>query len=421
LKLQIICFALASFLLGGVCFVVLGHIGKFFVFNYSETTNKKEIYEAAEKFQQYITDNGFNSKQWEKIADFNSERVYALSLHKGDGKESLNDGQKRKIEKGKSKLHSDDVQLLLPISYADGTFPTRFLYVPPRSTFFFTLLICGLVSFVIFFLAFYLLLKHKLAYIRGIESGISILESGDLRYKIEVKGKDELGRLALSVNSMSEALAERIEAEQRALMSGREIIGDLSHDIRTPLTILSGYVPMLLESRPLTTQQRDYLELIQKKTEQMSKRVDELLDYAVIYSGQRKLEKVTLQAKILIDQISAELAPLGALITDETPAVAYIDTDLSLLERVVDNILANLHKYADLTQAVRMSCKVDDGDLLLEIENAMLATAPVGGKSLGLKITAYIMERHGGSLATMQKGDYFLTVLRFPVRIKELK
>jgi len=414
LKLQIIAYALISILLGGACFALLTQLGKGVAVRYLETENHKTLYEAAERFQQYVTANRFSSKQWETFSDFD-ERVYVLSLQRDEGKENRGEGRQRKTERGKVKNQADESQLVLPINFTDGTFKTRFLYIPSKSALLLAWLISGLVSFVVFFLAFYLLLKQKLDYIRGIESGISILESGDLRHRIAVRGKDELGRLALSVNSMSEALTERIGAEQRALLSGREIIGDLSHDIRTPLTILSGYVPLLLETKPLTGQQRDYLELVRKKTEQMSRRVDELLDYAVIYSGQRKLEKVTLAAKTLLDQLNEELTPLGAVIIDKIPAGTCIDADPSLLERVLDNVLANLHKHADLEQQVSLTGEIDNGDLLLKIENTVLSTAPADGKSLGLKITSYIMERHGGSLTTMQKADRFLTELRFPV------
>lgn len=415
MKLQIICYALTSLLLGGVCFAVLGHLGQGVAVSYLETENNKTLYAAAERFQQYVAANGFNSKQWETISDFDDERVYVLSLQRSAGKENLADGRQRKTERGKVKKQSDEIQLVLPITFADGIFQTRFLYVPSKSAHLIAWLICGLVSFAIFLLTFYLLLKQKLDYIRSIESGISILESGDLRYRIDVQGKDELGRLAQSVNCMSEALTEKIVAEQRALLSGREIIGDLSHDIRTPLTILSGYLPLLLETRPLTMQQREYLELVRKKTEQMSRRVDELLDYAVIYSGQRQLAKITLAAKTLLEQLAEELTPLGAVIIDIIPAGTCIDADPSLLERVLDNVLANLHKYADLNQELRLTGEIDNGDLMLKIENTVLSTVAVDGKSLGLKITSYIMERHGGSLTTMQKADRFLTVLRFPV------
>ena len=416
LTLQIICYALISLLLGGACFAALDHVGKVYVFSYLETENKKCLYEAAERFQQYVAANGFSSKQWETITDFDDERVYVLSLHRDEGKENQGDGRKRKTERSKAKNYPDDIQLVLPIKYADGVFQTRFLYIPPKSGLLATLVLFGLVSFAVFFLAFYLLLKRKLDYIRGIESGISILEGGDLRYRIAVQGRDELGRLAQSVNCMSEALIERIGAEQRALISGREIIGDLSHDIRTPLTILSGYVPLLLESEPLTAQQREYLELVRKKTEQMSSRVDELLDYAVIYSGQRELEKVELAGRTLLDQLAEELTPLGAVIFDKTPAGIWIEADPALLDRVFDNVLSNLHKYADLEQEVHLTCKIDNGDLLLEIVNTVLSSAPADGKSLGLKITSYIMERHGGSLTTLQKGTCFTTALRFPVQ-----
>lgn len=420
LKLQIICYALGSLLLGVVLFAFLGNVGHHVLFGYLEPTwwNDEEIDKDIAEFQKYVSDNGISSDQWEDISDWNGEKIYVFPTRQIEDHGSQAHGRQNIIEIEKNRQHSDVAQVMFPITYTDGVFQTLFLYTQPSLWLFLTVFACGLVSFAMFVFIFYQLLRRKLDYIREIESGISILEGGDLGYKIDVKGKDELGRLAISVNGMSESLSERIDAEQRAVQSGREIIGDLSHDIRTPLTILSGYVPLLLEGEPLTMKQREYLELIGRKTEQMSHRVNELLDYAVIYSGQRKPEKMTMNVNTLIKQFSKELSPLGAIIADETPPDAFIDADPALLERVFDNILSNLHKYADPKREIWLTCKITDDSLLIKVENTVLTTDRSEGKSLGLKITAHIMEGHGGSLTATQKNNRFEIFLRFPLRIE---
>ena len=420
LKLQIICYSLGSLFLGVVLFAFLGNVGHYILFRYLEPTwNDGEIDKDIAEFQKYVSDNEISSDQWEDISDWNGEKIYVLSTRQIESHGNQPHRRQNIIDREKDEWDSDVAQVMFPITYTDGVFQTWFLYTQPSSNLFLTVFACGIVSFAMFVFIFYLLLRRKLDYIREIESGISILEGGDLGCKIDVKGKDELGRLATSVNGMSESLSEKIEAEQRAVQSGREIIGDLSHDIRTPLTILSGYVPLLLESEPLTMKQREYLELIGRKTEQMSHRVNELLDYAVIYSGQRKPEKITLNVNTLVNQFYKELSPLDAIVTtDETPPDVFIDADPALLERVFDNILSNLHKHADPKREIRLICKITDNSLLIKVENAILTTDTSEGKSLGLKITAHIMESHGGSLTTTLKGDRFQTVLRFPLRIE---
>lgn len=307
-------------------------------------------------------------------------------------------------------------QTTADIIYSDGVAEICVVYFVDRAAYAWGILIIGCISAVVFFGRFYFLLNRKLNYISEIENGVNILESGDLSYQLAVLGEDELSRLAVSINEMSSSLAGRIETEKQALLSGREMIGDLSHDIRTPLTILSGYIPLLLESEPLTDTQREYLELMDKKTGQMRRRVDELLDYATIYSGQRKPQKRTLSARALVEQFSSELVHFNPAVENRIGDDAIISADPELLDRVFDNLISNLHKHADTAQPVSLSCRLVGQRIEFELENSIAENAAAAqGNTMGHKIVEYIMQLHGGSVAVRQKDKHYAVTLTFPM------
>lgn len=108
-------------------------------------------------------------------------------------------------------------------------------------------------------------IRRKLKYITKIESELKILGGGDLTYPITIKGKDELASLAKEVERMRCALLERQETEEAALEANRGLVTAMSHDLRTPLTALIGYLELLKLDSDYTEQQGSICNLPVKK------------------------------------------------------------------------------------------------------------------------------------------------------------
>jgi signal transduction histidine kinase len=417
LRLEIVRYVLLSLLLALIC---LGFISfswqSLFTWIIEPKLADKALASGVIHFQEYVTDQKISSTDINMIYGWTDGAVLAFASGINDVHGDQNRGRASwQMQGGRGDSKNWDTQIFTKIAYSNGSVNTRFVYVSNSTVFFLGILLAAVFSCILFFLHFYHLLNRKLNYITEIEDGISILESGDLSYIVPVHGEDELGRLALSINSMSKSLTERIASEQQALLTGREIIGDLSHDIRTPLTILSGYIPILLESHPLTDEQREYLEMMNKKTDQMRIRIDELLDYATIYSGQVKMKRIHMNAKALIVQLIEELAPFHPETSDSISAECFVYADPVLLERIFDNLLSNIHKYADAEQKIKLCCREQDDNLILELENSILPSAPADGKSLGVKIIGYIMHLHGGTKKIYQENRIYRIRLTFPI------
>ncbi|MDR1875165.1 MAG: HAMP domain-containing histidine kinase, partial [Synergistaceae bacterium] len=282
----------------------------------------------------------------------------------------------------------------------------HFLYVPLRSLRFVSWAVSLLLAFDVFLVSLVFVLKKKLDYIQRIERGISVLESGDLDHVIPVEGADEPARLAASINLLSRSIQDRISSEQKALSANREIIGDLSHDIRTPLTVGMGYLTLLLEKEDLSERERrEYLALALKKAEQIKERTRALLDFATLTSGQLPVHRTVVDVRTMVDQLKEELSALAKLrVEDGLPEGATLCGDVGLLERLFDNLLSNLQKHGDTTRPVIFRARLRDGGVLLETENAIAGRPRAESSSLGLKICACILELHGGRLETERDG-----------------
>jgi signal transduction histidine kinase len=302
------------------------------------------------------------------------------------------------------------------ITYGSNKIRTIFLVIENRWPLYIGIVVSLLISLLLGALLFYWQLLRKVKYMREIEKGTIILESGNLTHRIPERGQDELTKIAISLNEMSQSLSEKIVSEEKATQASREVISDLSHDIRTPLTILSGYLPTLLET-DLSEEQRKYLELIYKKTQQMNIRVNDLLEYATIFSGQRTLDLQTLPAHVLLEQFITELLPLTEITYQiQVPETALVVGDAKLLERLFDNLLSNLNQHADLTAGVTIDVTSSEKQLHLTMKNKIATNDTSTGKSLGVKIATMIVELHNGQMFHSQDKQTYQTEIYLPIR-----
>ena len=115
-------------------------------------------------------------------------------------------------------------------------------------------------SVVVFISIFIIITNKKMKYIDDIASGVRIISSGDLSYRVEEKGKDEIKNLAENINYMASEIQNRIELERRAEKTKNELITNVSHDLRTPLTSILGYL-RILDQSGLDQEDKEALEI----------------------------------------------------------------------------------------------------------------------------------------------------------------
>jgi len=414
LKLQL----LASVLL---CFAIA--FGSFLIFHFSirayllrfgdRSVAEPRLMEMALDFQARVSENRLASTNMDGIERLASEKRVSIFIegHSATGGVVFGAGPDGPV-----------FSLSSAIRYQDGYSVTRFVYTPLRSLRFISWVVSLLLAFDIFLAALFWMLKNKLSYIFKIERGIGILESGNLDYEIPVEGSDELARLASSVNLLSRSIRERMDSEQKAIQANRQIIGDLSHDICTPLTVGIGYLTLLLEKDDFSEQERrEYLSLALKKSEQIKERTRALLEFATLTSGQLPVCRIIIDARTMIEQLKMELSAFGELrAEDSIPVGTTVSGDVGLLERLFDNLLSNLQKYGDPSEPLNFRAWPENGQYIqIEIENAIKNSLRVKNEpsfSLGLKICACILELHGGRFETFADENTFRVRIFLPAR-----
>lgn len=147
-----------------------------------------------------------------------------------------------------------------------------------------------LITFVFFIMLVLLGIRRKMKYIRKLGDEVEILEGGSLDYEITVKGKDELARLAESVESMRKAFNRMITQETEMIHENQRIVTEMSHDLRTPVTSIMLYTEILKKGKYKDEKQLlEYIEKIDRKAHAMKQLTENLFEYSLV-TGENEIE-----------------------------------------------------------------------------------------------------------------------------------
>ena len=239
-------------------------------------------------------------------------------------------------------------------------------------------------------------------------------------------------------------LQESIELQKQYEENRKELLTSISHDLRTPLTAIQGYVDGILEGVANSPEKTErYMRTISAKTADMSHLIDELFLYSKLDLGRIpfQLERVPLRDFVMdwAEELEFELDKQGATLRSEldAPPQWILSIDRDKFKRVLVNIIQNSIKYGDKSETlISLRADVQGGTAVIEIEDngpgIPAASLPhifdrfyrsepsrntgTGGSGLGLAIAKQIMEGHGGSIAaSSQQGHGTCIRLTLPV------
>ena len=286
-------------------------------------------------------------------------------------------------------------------------------------------IICDIVlSVVVFFSIFMMLLRKKLKYIEQLCNDINILEGGDLDYKVAVTGQDELSGLAISLNDMRVSFKRQLNEIEELTAANREIVTELSHDLRTPLTAVLLYAEILKANKFESDEKRnECIEKIVSKTEHMKKLSDKILEYAISSPN----EQVRTDYYPVSEFLGEGLSDFGCYIEKqgfEIDANIEAGTGRVLLgeeyvTRILDNIASNIIKNGDRKRKVKIKTEyADDGILKLIIVNGLTEDGIKESDShgIGLKNIGSLMKKMGGKMATEIVDNSFQLTLTFVLK-----
>lgn len=214
-----------------------------------------------------------------------------------------------------------------------------------------------------------------------VKNGVEEVKNGNLTYKIPVEGEGELDKLAQSINAISESSNVAVQNELKNQRMKTDLISNVSHDLKTPLTSMVTYIDLLKKEGLDSENAEEYLRILDEKTERLRHLTEDLFEAAKASSGAMpvNLEKVELLSLInqglgeMDDKIQA--SGLNFIINVEKDKY-YVMADGQLLWRVVENLLGNVLKYALENSRVYIDIKDVEtkkgnvkGMITLEIKN----------------------------------------------------
>ncbi|WP_454192716.1 sensor histidine kinase [Paenibacillus sp. Marseille-Q7038] len=235
-----------------------------------------------------------------------------------------------------------------------------------------------------------------------LKGALSIPGTDGIPLPVQVEKKDEIGRLEESFNGMVSQLRESQEQQKKEEHLRKNLIADLSHDLRTPLTVIRGHVHAL-SKEPLTDKGKESLVLIEGKMDDLGGLIDNLLSYNLLASGKytMKLEPVNV-LRMVRESVAAwypvwekENFDMVIDIDDEEESVVW-KVDKQGFHRVLDNLFQNIVRHAKEGEYVRVAVETREEEVYLIIEDrgpGMDTKSEQMGAGLGLSIVDLLLAR----------------------------
>ena len=250
-----------------------------------------------------------------------------------------------------------------------------------------------------------------------------VIGDGDLEAPITMQGVDELAQLAQEVDSMRHSVIARMSGERKAWEANSELITAISHDIRTPMTALIGYLDLLNEDGCKDSERSArFAASAYQKAMELKDLTDELFRYFLVFGrAQVEMNKEELDGGLLLEQLLGEaqfdLSDTGFTIQRQVfEGECGIYADPLYLKRVLDNLVSNLKKYADKSQPVVILTQLQDGILSVCISNTVRRDLNlVESTKIGLRTCEKIMQAMDGSFSVQKDEDHFAATFSLPV------
>ncbi len=277
-----------------------------------------------------------------------------------------------------------------------------------------------------FFVYYIVLSAPMVKYFREIISGVQRIKNGDLETKIPIRPFGELADLALAVNAMQMELKTTIAKEREAEHVKDELITNVAHDLRTPLTSIIGYLNLLQNPGQLDGEtQGKYLHIAYDKAVRMEGLVTDLFDFTRYEKNKVVITKNRLELKQFMEQILDEFYPSLMethleCYTVFPPEKIYIDGDGELLARAFGNLMGNAIKYGAEGKQIQVEIQnypethrarvsiINYGRLIAPKDLDKIfdkfyrgdaaRSSKEGGTGLGLAIAKNIFDMHNGMI-----------------------
>lgn len=296
--------------------------------------------------------------------------------------------------------------------------------------------------------SFLLMLLPMIGIIYSIKKSIDIylvnerlkeIKKGNLDYEIVERGSTEIVELIQNIVEIKNGYKIAVEETLKNEKVKTELISNVSHDLRTPLTSIINYVNILGKGNLTEEERVDYLSILEQKSKKLKVLIDDLFEMSKINSGKIELKKDRIEIMSLIHQAIGEYSYLYEdknvefnveCINDEI----YMNLDGRMMSRVFENLVINALKYSLENTRIYIEVKENTKDIEISVKNIAnykmefnnnevlerfvrgdkSRNSNIDGSGLGLAITKSIVELHNGRVSVVREGDMFKIYIYLP-------
>ena len=297
-----------------------------------------------------------------------------------------------------------------------------------------------ILGILLFSVTFMILQEPYIRYISKISEAVKNISEGDLNTAIDVIGDDEFSGMAANLNHMAADIKQLMEKERESERTKNELITNVAHDLRTPLTSIIGYLELLTNNQQIpAAMQHKYIEIAYGKSRRLQKLIEDLFGFTKLNYGKIAMHVGQIDIVKLLGQLVEEAYPnfvekgLSYDLQSNVPA-KIINADGNLLARLFDNLIGNAIKYGADGKRVLVKIHAESETVTVSVTNygyvipadelplifnkfyrvEQSRSSSTGGTGLGLAIAKEIVDMHGGtiSVASDLNGTVFTVKLQ---------
>ena len=424
--MSVMCLALAAAILTFVGIVILGNAVVREGYLSSDAVNRR-LGQQITDFREYVEEAQLTSMDVNAVGNWNRDHrnvnltIYGLNTiisSTPDGAELVGN------EAGIVVRSELNLQLGMeyPVNFRDGVY-TVALYDTSRELTGLTVQLTALALAALVFLATVLMYdQHITRTVQTLSRQVRQVSRGDLGMPIKPQTHDEIGQLALDVDAMRLSIIDKLQREEEALKANSQLITAISHDVRTPLTALMGYLEIVSDENLSPEERSAYLEICKNNAQRLKSLTDELFGFFLVFGKPtpdqqpEEFDATTLLDQVILEHVM-DLTQQGFRVETRADTLrGTLRVDLGHFRRVFDNLFSNVRKYADPAHPVVITQSIDRDELIVTISNHINAARPrVESNRIGLQTCHKLVAAMGGEFNQTRTKDTFSVEVLLPL------
>ena len=437
LKLGLIRAIIVGLVLAVATYVVITTVAEYAKDNFYAKEENRERREDAlmEEFREYVQEREIASSDTESIKRWVTQKTYIyLLLYKGDelhfssgmydnanliplfSNLMLGGSVDYPTEEEMMEYAKDNdlvrVEMADGLVYASITEFSEYLYsdVSRLVSLALAMVVLSLVIMIYFF--------KVVNRITRLATDVTAVADGNMHHAIHSDGDDEISKLSRDVDDMRSAILNTLESERAAREANTELITSMSHDIRTPLTVLIGYLDVM-KMYSKDELMNEYIKSSEKTAMRLKKLSDDMFKYLLVFGNSAKpAELEEYDGATLIEQLLSEhvllLRERGYEVRFNQPSESgvVVMTNAPDLMRIIDNVFSNIRKYADASRPIEIKVDVGADRVHMTFVNGIAAdTSLAESNKIGLKTCSKLAELISCEFSYYKSHDSFTAVV----------